>query len=164
MRIATYDSSFGKVAIATQDEKLVGVTFGSPDVLTSYLRRYKNYLIDNEPPSAYIAEKTLESINYGTDNNLNYYLFGTPFQKEVWEELTKIPAGTICSYQDIANRIGKPSSVRAAANAIGANPIAILIPCHRVTHSDGTLGGYRWGKELKKKLLKREGVTTSFVQ
>jgi AraC family transcriptional regulator of adaptative response/methylated-DNA-[protein]-cysteine methyltransferase len=160
MRIGTYDSSFGKVAIATQDGKLVGVTFGSPEILTEYLRGYDNYIIDNEPPSASAADKILESINYGTNYSLNHYLFGTPFQVDVWRELQRIPSGTVRSYQEIANAIGKPKSVRAVANAVGANPIAVLVPCHRVVRSDGSLGGYRWGKELKKKLLKREGITS----
>ena len=81
----------------------------------------------------------------------------TPFQKKVWIELTKIPYGETISYKELANRIGKPKAVRAVANAVGANPLPIQIPCHRVIASDGTIGGYSLGTKLKIKLLKLEG-------
>lgn len=85
---------------------------------------------------------------------------GTVFQKQVWGALLKIPYGTLKTYQEIANAIGKPKCVRAVANAIGANPICIFIPCHRVVKSDGTLGGYSSGNgiSLKRQLLLAEGI------
>lgn len=83
---------------------------------------------------------------------------GTPFQQRVWTELRAVPAGTTVSYTDIARRIGRPKAVRAVAQACGANPIAVLIPCHRVVRGDGGLGGYRWGLERKRELLRREGA------
>jgi methylated-DNA-[protein]-cysteine S-methyltransferase len=83
---------------------------------------------------------------------------GTYFQQLVWAALQKIPRGTMRSYLDVAKMIGKPQSVRAVANAIGANPICIFIPCHRVIKSDGTLGGFSSGISLKKKLLLEEGI------
>ncbi|MFM1870014.1 MAG: hypothetical protein RLY99_758 [Pseudomonadota bacterium] len=83
---------------------------------------------------------------------------GTIFQRSVWAALQTIPLGTTCSYLDVAKMIGKPQSVRAVANAIGANPICVFIPCHRVIKSDGTLGGFSSGIPLKKKLLLEEGV------
>lgn len=83
---------------------------------------------------------------------------GTCFQQSVWAALQKIPRGTMRSYLDVAKMIGKPQSVRAVANAIGANPICIFIPCHRVIKSDGTLGGFSSGISLKKKLLREEGI------
>jgi AraC family transcriptional regulator of adaptative response/methylated-DNA-[protein]-cysteine methyltransferase len=81
---------------------------------------------------------------------------GTPFQQRVWQALRDIPAGATATYADIAARIGAPGSVRAVAQACGANPIAIAIPCHRVVRSDGALSGYRWGVERKRALLDRE--------
>ena len=81
----------------------------------------------------------------------------TPFQKKVWIELTKIPYGETISYMELAKRIGKPKAVRAVANAVGANPLPIQIPCHRVIASDGTIGGYSLGLKMKIKLLKLEG-------
>jgi len=81
---------------------------------------------------------------------------GTAFQEAVWRELRKIPAGETRSYADIAAAVGKPNAVRAAGSANGANNVAVLIPCHRVVRSDGSLGGYAYGLEIKEELLKRE--------
>ncbi len=86
---------------------------------------------------------------------------GTPFQKLVWAELTKIPKGQVITYQELAKRIGKPKAFRAVANAVGKNPAAPTIPCHRVIRSDGSLGGYsaKGGINTKRKLLLAEGVS-----
>jgi methylated-DNA-[protein]-cysteine S-methyltransferase len=78
---------------------------------------------------------------------------GTPFQQKVWEALRKIPYGTTCSYKDIALKIGHPNAVRAVGTAIGRNPISIMIPCHRVIASDGSLAGFAGGLDRKKMLL-----------
>jgi AraC family transcriptional regulator of adaptative response/methylated-DNA-[protein]-cysteine methyltransferase len=80
----------------------------------------------------------------------------TAFQRQVWRELRAIPPGTTRTYQEIARRIGNPKAVRAVAQACAANPVAVVIPCHRVVRSDGTLGGYRWGIDRKKRLLEIE--------
>ncbi len=87
-------------------------------------------------------------------------LNGTEFQIEVWKELSKIPKGEVRTYKQIAKSIGKPKSSRAVANACAKNPYPIVIPCHRVIRSDGTIGGYsgQGGVKLKKELLKKEGV------
>ena len=83
---------------------------------------------------------------------------GTAFQQRVWRALRKIPAGTTASYADIARRIDAPKSVRAVAQACGANTLAVVIPCHRVVRSDGALSGYRWGVTRKRALLDREAA------
>ncbi len=83
---------------------------------------------------------------------------GTPFQQAVWAELRRIPAGETRSYADIAIAVGQPKAVRASGTANGANTVAVLIPCHRVIRSDGTLGGYAYGLGRKRILLEREGV------
>lgn len=87
-------------------------------------------------------------------------LKGTAFQKRVWKELVRIPKGKTVTYKELAAIIGAPNAVRAVANAVGANPLAPAIPCHRVIRSDGTLGGYSGpgGAASKRKLLLREGV------
>lgn len=82
---------------------------------------------------------------------------GTPFQKQVWNIIQQIPYGAVQSYQWIADQIGKPKAVRAVGNAVGANPVSILIPCHRVIRSNGALGGYGGGLERKRQLLALEG-------
>ncbi len=81
---------------------------------------------------------------------------GTAFQQRVWEALRKVPAGETVSYAEIAARIGRPTSVRAVAQACAANTLAVAIPCHRVVRSDGALSGYRWGISRKQQLLARE--------
>ena len=88
-------------------------------------------------------------------------LKGTKFQVKVWTYLEKIPCGSVRTYSQVAKGIGKPLAVRAVANAIGKNPFAPKIPCHRVIRSDGYLGGYsgKGGIKTKKLLLKREGIT-----
>jgi len=83
---------------------------------------------------------------------------GTDFQKKIWKELRFIEYGKTTSYQHLANEIGSPEAVRAVGAANGANPIAILLPCHRVIGSDGSLTGYAYGLDLKRELLKREGA------
>ena len=88
-------------------------------------------------------------------------LKGTNFQLKVWNYLKKIPRGKVKTYSEVAKSIGKPLAVRAVANAIGKNPLAPQIPCHRVIRSDGSLGGYsgKGGIKTKRLLLKREGIT-----
>jgi AraC family transcriptional regulator of adaptative response/methylated-DNA-[protein]-cysteine methyltransferase len=81
---------------------------------------------------------------------------GTVFQRRVWEALREIPLGKTASYADVARAIGLPTSMRAVAQACGANNISVLIPCHRVIRTDGAISGYRWGVERKKTLLRRE--------
>ena len=83
---------------------------------------------------------------------------GTPFQQKVWRAMQKIPKGETRSYAWIARKIGRPKAVRAVANACGANPYPIRIPCHRVIRSDGSLGGFTGGVKLKRKLLAKEGI------
>jgi AraC family transcriptional regulator, regulatory protein of adaptative response / methylated-DNA-[protein]-cysteine methyltransferase len=83
---------------------------------------------------------------------------GTVFQKKVWQALREIPAGKTASYADIARRIGTPKAFRAVAQACAANPIAVLVPCHRVVRSDGALSGFRWGVARKSALLALEAT------
>ncbi len=83
---------------------------------------------------------------------------GTPFQQQVWQALLEIPYGTTCSYQEIAHAVGRQSAVRAVANAVGANPWTLIVPCHRVIYADGALGGYAWGAERKRRLIDHEAL------
>lgn len=86
---------------------------------------------------------------------------GTDFQKSVWKALLKIPYGKTSSYKEIAKIIGRPKANQAVGTAIGKNPFLIIIPCHRVIKSDGSLGGFAYGKEIKKALLRIEGLDVS---
>lgn len=83
---------------------------------------------------------------------------GTPFQRAVWDQLRRIPYGQSCTYSQVAQAMGRPEAVRAVANAIGRNPCLIFIPCHRVLGKDGSLTGFSAGLDLKRLLLKWEGI------
>ncbi len=90
---------------------------------------------------------------FGIEMDLSH---GTHFQQQVWQALCQIPYGETISYKELAQNIGKPAAFRACANANGKNPISLIVPCHRVIASDGGLGGYTGGVEIKKKLLQLE--------
>jgi len=83
-------------------------------------------------------------------------LRGTPFQRAVWDVLLKIPYGESCSYAEVARAIGRPTAQRAVGSANNANPVSLVVPCHRVIAADGSLGGYGGGQELKARLLAME--------
>ena len=85
---------------------------------------------------------------------------GTAFQQRVWRELQRIPRGETITYAELAARIGSPKAVRAVGTACGANPVAMVVPCHRVVRADGSLGGYAWGLERKARLLRVEQLKT----
>ena len=88
--------------------------------------------------------------------DIPFDLSGTPFQRQVWMELFKIPFGKTVAYKDIAARINNPKAVRAVGSANGKNPVCIIIPCHRVIAADGSIGGYSGGLHIKRQLLKLE--------
>ena len=86
-------------------------------------------------------------------NTIKLHLKGTDFQLKVWESLLKIPLGKLSTYGNLANEIGKPKASRAVGTAIGSNPVAFLIPCHRVIQSSGKIGGYMWGSDRKQLMI-----------
>jgi len=89
--------------------------------------------------------------------NLKLLIGGTDFQQRVWKTLMKIPVGNVVSYGAIAGSIGNPAAVRAVGTAVGANPISLIIPCHRVVQKNGNIENYGWGDEMKQRILKEEG-------
>jgi AraC family transcriptional regulator of adaptative response/methylated-DNA-[protein]-cysteine methyltransferase len=106
-----------------------------------------------------LAEQVILSLN-GTAPRLDLPvdIRGTPFQFEVWRELCSIPRGVTRSYGEIARRLNRPAAARAVGHANGSNPVAIIIPCHRAIGAGGSLTGYRWGIEYKRRLLEHEGA------
>ena len=113
-----------------------------------------------EPKSLPYLKRQLEAYFSGNlrDFNIPMHIEGTEFQRRVWKELQLIPYGQAISYLELARRLGDEKCIRAAARANGANPISILIPCHRVIGSDGSLVGYGGGLDMKEYLLRLEGV------
>ena len=114
------------------------------------------------PRQRWLAQLALELAAYARDPHTRFDvpldLQGTPFRREVWRSLSEIPAGRTVSYADIAARIGRPRAVRAVDAAVGANPVAIIVPCHRVIGRDGSLTGYAGGLARKTTLLRHEGA------
>lgn len=149
------ESVFGECCIAFDESKLYAVLFSDNkhSVLTDLQHRFpETHFRQNDEEAFRLGERIFSAKGV----ELELAPVGTVFQQSVWDALRQIPFGTTCSYSDIARRIGKPNAVRAVGSAIGANPIAWLIPCHRVLRSDGSLGGYRWGLERKQKMLEWE--------
>lgn len=124
------------------------------------LKRFLNgkLIESNEKLIPYVQE-LMDYINGKRKEFTNSFdLRGTEFQKNVWRQLFTIPFGETVCYSDVAKRIGNPKAVRAVGTAIGSNPIAVIIPCHRVLGKDGSLTGYSGGLPVKEKLLQLEGI------
>ena len=117
----------------------------------------------SENPTSLLQEAILQLDQYFSAQRTTFTLplepQGTPFQRQVWQALLQVPYGTTITYLQLAQRLGMPQSVRAVANAVGANPISILVPCHRVVGSRGTLTGYAGGLPAKRHLLALEHPT-----
>lgn len=92
----------------------------------------------------------------GEAHGLSLDVTGTEFQRLVWRELARVPPGRMVTYATLAERVGRPGAARAVGGACGANPLAVLIPCHRAVRADGSAGGYVWGLDRKRELLARE--------
>jgi AraC family transcriptional regulator of adaptative response/methylated-DNA-[protein]-cysteine methyltransferase len=159
----TARSKLGRILVATSSKGICAISMGDSDAeLERSLKRKfpKAALVrDNKALSGSIrkVEASVSGVRKATTATLD--LQGTEFQKRVWAELRRIPFGSTRSYADVAKRIGKPAAFRAVANACGANPIPILVPCHRVVASGGKIGGFGGGLHRKRLLLEKEGVT-----
>lgn len=148
-----HKSPFGEVLLATTERGITDIQFLVNDNKDLLLQQLKNkwsnsMILENTVKTKEIADKLFSS-NY-KNNKFNVLLKGTNFQVKVWEALLKIPDGLLVTYQTIANQINNPKAVRAVGTAIGSNPVAFLIPCHRVIRKEGKIGDYRWGTERKK--------------
>lgn len=162
LRWATVPTSLGLALVARSDAGLRLVTLGDDrDVLVRDLeRRFRSARLtpDSEGLRSELEAVATEIDGRGPALDLPLDAQGTDLQKAVWAALRAIPAGTTASYAEVARSIGRPTAVRAVAQACGANPLAVLTPCHRVVRADGGLSGYRWGVERKRALLKREAA------
>jgi len=149
------DSPLGKLLIARNETGLTGLWFEG-----------QKYYGEPEPHWQQVKDdallnRTVELIDHyfsngNTDFDLPLSLNGTPFQQSVWQELLRIPAGETITYGELAERLGKPKAVRAAAAAVGRNPLSVIVPCHRVLGAKGALTGYAGGLERKQHLLSIE--------
>lgn len=113
--------------------------------ITALTQQWPRAQLIHAPEVARDFAKRMFAIKNPTCANIALHVQGTNFQLAVWRALLRIPVGTAISYGDLADQLGKPSAARAIGTAVGANPIAVIIPCHRVIQQSGALGGYRWG-------------------
>jgi len=155
-RTIAYESPMGRIGIVAADQESISYVFFSDDFpfceSSSIQMQYPVLTYAQELLDQYFAGEPLEFSKVPIRFN-----WGIGFQNSVWETIRQIPYGEVRTYQWIADRIGSPKSARAVGNATGANPVSILIPCHRVVRSNGALGGYGGGLERKRQLLALEG-------
>ena len=160
-------SALGKVLIAATERGLCSVILGDNDTeLVRELRvQFAQAKIEPEPSLAKHLDEVLSQFTeHPAALDLPLDLRATAFQMRVWEALRRIPRGETRTYAELAKSLGNPKAFRAVARACATNPIAVVIPCHRVIGSDGKATGYRWGVERKKKLLELEGVTRNVTR
>ena len=161
IRYGLHPTPFGKCLIAATERGICHLGFvqtsegNAIDVLVSDWKQAT--MIEDYTSTRALVEPIFDLGARGRP--LNIHLRGTNFQLKVWEALLQIPAGTVTTYEGMAERIGRPSATRAVGTALGHNPIAVLIPCHRVIRKAGDFGNYRYGALRKKALLAREYVT-----
>lgn len=153
-----HPTPFGECFIALTDRGICHLSFLDPinrkEILESFAKEWKNAELNAEQnkTKSLVADIFIRRLR-ARKISLKLICKGTNFQIKVWEALLKIPQGNVVTYQKIAQMIGSPRAVRAVGTAIGKNPIAYLIPCHRVIRGMGHLGGYRWGLTRKKAIL-----------
>ncbi|MDE3182151.1 MAG: methylated-DNA--[protein]-cysteine S-methyltransferase [Bacteroidota bacterium] len=149
------ESPFGKIIVASTTKGICHLAFADdePDAFNSLKNRFPNAHF--QQVSDPFQENALAIFNHDWKNlhSVKLHLKGTPFQVKVWETLLKIPVGRLTTYGKIAKQIQKPKASRAVGTAIGANPVAFLIPCHRVIQSSGIFGGYHWGSSRKAAII-----------
>jgi AraC family transcriptional regulator, regulatory protein of adaptative response / methylated-DNA-[protein]-cysteine methyltransferase len=155
------DSYLGRLLVAATERGICAVHFGDSDdaLAASLTKEYPVAVIRRD--ETHLSEWVSELLHYleGSQPHLGLPLDlqATAFQLRVWEALRRIPYGATRSYKEVAQAIGQPTATRAVASACAKNPVALVTPCHRVIRESGDLGGYRWGLERKRRLLKQEG-------
>lgn len=159
-RYSITDSEFGIMLVAGTDLGVTALSFHASE------EEAEAFLKEEFPGESYSRSAT--GLQEWTDRVLNYLRgdcrelaiplasAGTTFQRKVWDALQKIPYGQTRTYTQIALELGLPRGVRAVARACATNPVSVIVPCHRVVRTDGSLAGYRWGVERKQRLLERE--------
>lgn len=153
---------FGSVFIAATPRGICRLSFlahsGRNAQLTDLYRLWPHATLREDPSRTHGLIETLFNKDGKTDSPLSLHVSGTNFQINVWKALMQIPPGSVMSYGDVARVIGHPNSARAVGLAVGANPVAFLIPCHRVIRQCGMLGGYQWGETRKHAILAWEAA------
>jgi len=154
----TFESPFGPVVAAGTDQGLCGLAFtaelGERGARFDLKRRWPEATWEERPE----ALRSWVDNAFARRGAVPLAVAGGPFDLKVWQALIAIPEGSVATYSHIAEAIGNPKAVRAVGSAVGRNPLAWLIPCHRVLRRDGALGGYHWGLPVKRGLLAWESA------
>ena len=160
IRYGIHPTPFGKCLIATTDRGICHLSFvqtSEGDAIDQLVADWKQAtMIEDHRSTIPLIGPIFDLRYHHRGKPLNVHLRGTNFQLKVWEALLQIPAGEVTTYAGLASRIGNPGATRAVGTAVGHNPIAVLIPCHRVIRKVGEFGNYRYGALRKKALLARE--------
>jgi AraC family transcriptional regulator of adaptative response/methylated-DNA-[protein]-cysteine methyltransferase len=158
-----HSTPFGECLLSVTDRGICGLSFITQGERQGAIKSLKNKwsraeLVEDPNLTQTFVDQVFVSSRKENKPKLNLFLKGTNFQIKVWEALLMIPSGFILSYQDVANLIRKPDAVRAVANAVSMNPIAYIIPCHRVIRKIGIIGDYRWGTVRKQAIIGWEAI------
>lgn len=154
------ESPFGNILVASTSRGICHMAFADNETaaLTRLKSQFPNAVFRQIVDWAQQNALNIFSSDWSGLSQIKLHLKGTPFQLKVWETLLKIPMGHLTTYGTIAGKIEKPNASRAIGTAIGSNPVAFLIPCHRVIRSTGELGGYMWGETRKTAIIGWEGA------
>lgn len=159
VRYTIVSSPLGRLLVAATDQGISRVALGDDDaVLDSALRAEFEQATIERDDAALAGEvaQVLAHLDGAPASDLPLDVRATLFQRQVWDALRRIPRGSTQSYAEVARSLGRPTAARAVARACASNPVAVLVPCHRVVRGDGEMGGYRWGVERKRALLELE--------
>lgn len=164
IRYGVHPSPFGDCLLAITDQGICALAFLSGrragEMVEELRTRWGNAnLVSSPGATKAVSDRIFDPSRWGDASPLNVIVRGTNFQVKVWEALLRIPPGRVASYEEIAARIDAPGAVRAVGNALARNPVAFLIPCHRVIRKTGAFGNYRWGAARKKAILAWEAAT-----
>ncbi len=159
---AFYQSPFGKIIIASTPKGICHIGFAGNErpAVRALHEKYGNAKLTERSNSSHRQVLKVFSNDWNDISEIRLHIKGTPFQLKVWEALLKIPFGELSTYSRVAESIGRPTASRAVGAAIGDNPVAYLIPCHRVIRSTGVLGDYHWGSDRKAAIVAWESART----
>jgi len=150
------ESPFGLLLIASTDKGLCYLAFadeGRAEALRTLRLEFPNAHYEHAGDAQQTQALSIFSRDWSQPADLKLHLKGTPFQIKVWETLLKVPMGDLTTYSELARQVNNPGAVRAVGTAVGQNPVAFLIPCHRVIRSDGQIGEYHWGSTRKNAII-----------
>ena len=159
-----YDSEFGQMIIAQTDIGICWLGFmvedgAKGDGLALLHERFPNVeFMRSDTVGKSLGEMIVNAWRADMPSSVTLDLRGTDFQKQVWNALLDIDKGSTSSYGEIAEAIERPKSHRAVGTAVGQNPVSLIVPCHRVIQKNGVIGNYLWGTDIKRQILKEEGV------